>query len=334
MWFSKSAQEASNSIVHNIGLIGQIDMPKSLFPYVAIHEALYKQWVVFLVLFAFVVANGHSPEINWLWLIPVMIVQYGLITLCSLIGALSVCYFRDMRMLISMGMMSFLKSRVKKVAFFKPIISQTFEKDDDIDFFLKYFKLDQTQHSAFGIMLGLFEIKVDRVADLLEQLHIELEKLNTRVFRTGESEFEDMLMLLATIQDRNDKTRLSLMDKQRALSFLLRSRTCPEEYLPLLREILQDIRSLDEHSTFLFEKVRFLLDATTGRVNITQNKIIKIFSIAAVVFLPPTLVASIYGMNFRLMPELSWPFGYPLATILMVAAGIAPYWYFKHKDWL
>ena len=198
-------------------------------------------------------------------------------------------------------------------------------------------KIEAQQESAvdaFGIMLGLFEIKVDRVADLLEQLHIELEKLNTRVFRTGESEFEDLLMLLATIQDRNDKTRLSLMDKQRALSFLLRSRTCPEEYLPLLREILQDIRSLDEHSTFLFEKVRFLLDVTTGRVNITQNKIIKIFSIAAVVFLPPTLVASIYGMNFRTMPELSWPFGYPLAIILMVAAGIAPYWYFKHKDWL
>ena len=198
-------------------------------------------------------------------------------------------------------------------------------------------KIEAQQESAvdaFGIMLGLFEIKVDRVADLLEQLHIELEKLNTRVFRTGESEFEDLLMLLATIQDRNDKTRLSLMDKQRALSFLLRSRVCPEEYLPLLREILQDIRSLDEHSTFLFEKVRFLLDATTGRVNITQNKIIKIFSIAAVVFLPPTLVASIYGMNFRIMPELSWPFGYPLAIILMVAAGIAPYWYFKHKDWL
>ena len=198
-------------------------------------------------------------------------------------------------------------------------------------------KIEAQQESAvdaFGIMLGLFEIKVDRVADLLEQLHIELEKLNTRVFRTGEREFEDLLMLLATIQDRNDKTRLSLMDKQRALSFLLRSRVCPEEYLPLLREILQDIRSLDEHSTFLFEKVRFLLDATTGRVNITQNKIIKIFSIAAVVFLPPTLVASIYGMNFRIMPELSWPFGYPLAIILMVAAGIAPYWYFKHKDWL
>jgi len=183
-------------------------------------------------------------------------------------------------------------------------------------------------------LLGLFELKVDRLADLLEQLHIELEGLSGRVFHAGERDFEDLLTLLAATQDRNDKTRLSLMDKQRALSFLLRGRTCAEEYLPLLREILRDIRSLSEHSTFLFEKVQFLMDATTGRVNIEQNKIIKIFSIAAVVFLPPTLVASIYGMNFHFMPELSWPFGYPLAIILMVAAGIAPYWYFKHKDWL
>jgi len=187
---------------------------------------------------------------------------------------------------------------------------------------------------AFGIMLGLFELKVDRLADLLEQLHIELEGISERVFHAGERDFEDMLTLLAASQDRNDKTRLSLMDKQRALSFLLRGRACTEEYLPLLREIMRDIRSLNEHSTFLFEKVQFLMDATTGRINIEQNKIIKIFSIAAVVFLPPTLIASLYGMNFRLMPELSWPFGYPLAIALMVAAGIAPYWYFKRKGWL
>lgn len=187
---------------------------------------------------------------------------------------------------------------------------------------------------AFQIMLGLFELKVDRLADLLEQLHIELEKLNARVFHAGERDFEDVLTLLATVQDRNDKARLSLMDKQRALSFLLRSRHCPKEQLPLLREILRDIRSLNEHSTFLFDKVQFLMDATTGRINIEQNKIIKIFSIAAVVFLPPTLIASIYGMNFRFMPELSWPFGYPFAVGLMLAAGFAPYWYFKRKGWL
>ena len=187
---------------------------------------------------------------------------------------------------------------------------------------------------AFGILLGLFELKVDRLADLLEQLHIESEGLNERVFHAAERDFEEVLTRLAAIQDRNDKARLSMVDKQRALSFLLRGSICPAEQLPLLREILRDIRSLSEHSTFLFEKVQFLMDATAGRINIEQNKIIKIFSIAAVVFLPPTLIASIYGMNFRLMPELSWSFGYPLAFMLMVASGFAPYWYFKRRGWL
>jgi len=190
------------------------------------------------------------------------------------------------------------------------------------------------ENDAFSIMLGLFELKVDQLADLLEQLHIELEKLSARVFRVEERDFEGVLALLAKAQDSNDKIRLSLMDKLRVLSFLLRSRTCPADALSLLREILRDIQSLNEHSTFLFEKVQFLMDATTGRINIEQNKIIKIFSIAAVVFLPPTLIASLYGMNFRFMPELSWPLGYPLAIGLMIAAGIAPYWYFKHKGWL
>ena len=186
---------------------------------------------------------------------------------------------------------------------------------------------------AFKIMLGLFETKVEGLADLLEQLHIDLEELSARVFRAEEQDFDEVLAMLAVSQDKNDKTRLSLMDKQRVLSFLLRSRQSSEETLPLLHEILRDIRSLNEHSTFLFEKVQFLMDATLGRINIEQNKVIKIFSIVAVVFLPPTLIASIYGMNFHLMPELSWWFGYPLSVLLMFAAGIAPYWYFKRKKW-
>jgi magnesium transporter len=187
---------------------------------------------------------------------------------------------------------------------------------------------------AFSIMLGLFEMKVERLADLLEQLHIELEDLSGRVFHADERDFDDVLTLLAAAQDRNDKIRLGLMDKQRALSFMVRDGLCPTQAEPLLHEILRDIRSLNEHSTFLFEKVRFLMDATTGRINVEQSKIIRIFSIAAVVFLPPTLIASIYGMNFHFIPELSWPFGYPLSLLLMTVASIAPYWYFKRKGWL
>ena len=114
----------------------------------------------------------------------------------------------------------------------------------------------------------------------------------------------------------------------------MRSQKCDETQTVLLQEILKDIESLGDHSTFLFEKVQFLMDATLGRISIEQNKIIKIFSIAAVVLLPPTLVASIYGMNFQTIPELTWHLGYPLAIILMIISGIAPYWYFRRKGWL
>lgn len=100
------------------------------------------------------------------------------------------------------------------------------------------------------------------------------------------------------------------------------------------RQILRDIESLDGHTSFLFEKINFLMDATVGFININQNKIIKIFSVASVAFLPPTLIASIYGMNFRILPELAWDFGYPFALILMVASALAPFWYFRHRGWL
>lgn len=210
-------------------------------------------------------------------------------------------------------------------------------RDEALKSFQYYRRSLETQPvvtlDAFNIMLGLFETKVDRLADLLEQLHVELEVASNRVFHAEERDFEDVLAVLAAIQDKNDKASLSLMDKQRVLSFLLRSKASPPDTHPVLHEILRDIRSLNEHSSFLFDKVKFLLEATMGRISIEQNKIIKIFSIAAVAFLPPTLIASIYGMNFHVMPELSWHFGYPLALLLMLLAGIAPYWYFKRKGW-
>jgi len=115
---------------------------------------------------------------------------------------------------------------------------------------------------------------------------------------------------------------------------LLRHLPQVAEQRDTLYEILRDLETLLSHTTFLFDKINFLMDSTQGFINIKQAQIIKTFSIAAVVFLPPTLIASIYGMNFNTMPELSWQFGYPLAIGLMIAAGIAPYWIFKRKGWL
>jgi magnesium transporter len=124
------------------------------------------------------------------------------------------------------------------------------------------------------------------------------------------------------------------MDTRRAVSFLMRARLLNADQFEDARQILRDIDSLDSHTEFLFDKLNFLMDATIGFVNINQNKIIKIFSVASVAMLPPTLIASIYGMNFQHMPELGKEWGYPFALALMVVSVVVPFWWFRRKGWL
>jgi magnesium transporter len=188
--------------------------------------------------------------------------------------------------------------------------------------------------NSLDIMLALLEQKVENLADSLEDIHRRLENVSYQVLEEVSGELEDAIDNLGKLEDSNGKIRLCLMDTQRSISFLQRHiRNYPEQQ-DTCREIFRDIETLMSHTAFLFEKINFLMDAAQGFINIEQNQIIKIFSIAAVVFLPPTLVASMYGMNFQLMPELNWEFGYPMAVGLMVLSGIAPYWYFKRKGWL
>lgn len=189
-------------------------------------------------------------------------------------------------------------------------------------------------HDALSILLGLFEVQVDRIADILEGLYVEQDRSSGGGFGKAERSMEEVVISMSDIEDMNSKARLSLMDKQRILGFLLRSGKTPEDQEARLSEILRDIDSLTVHSTFLSEKASFLLDITMGRISIEQNKIMKTLSIAATVFLPPTLIASIYGMNFIVMPELKWNLGYPLAMLLILASGGIPYYYFRHKKWL
>lgn len=188
--------------------------------------------------------------------------------------------------------------------------------------------------SAAELLVTLFEQKVENHADTLEDLHRQLESVSHLVLEDEESELDDAISQLAKLEDSNGKIRLCLMDTQRNISFLLRHLRGETDHPETMREIMRDIETLMSHTTFLFDKINFLMDSTQGFINIEQNQIIKIFSIAAVVFLPPTLVASIYGMNFSHMPELEWLLGYPWAIGLMIAAGIAPYAYFKRKGWL
>ncbi len=142
------------------------------------------------------------------------------------------------------------------------------------------------------------------------------------------------LTAIAREEDLNGRIRRNVMDTRRALSFMMRSRMLNAEQFEEARQILRDIDSLDSHTAFLFDKINFLMDATVGFININQNKIIKIFSVASVALLPPTLIASVYGMNFENMPALKWQYGYAFAVALMVASVAAPFLYFKRKGWL
>ncbi|MBI2969445.1 MAG: magnesium/cobalt transporter CorA [Gammaproteobacteria bacterium] len=188
--------------------------------------------------------------------------------------------------------------------------------------------------SPTSILTSIFDLKVENLADFLEDLHGQLERVSQMVLQDVSANMEDAIDELAKLEDSNGKIRLCLMDTQRSLLFLIRQiREHPGE-VDTCRDVLRDLDTLMSHTTYLFDKVNFLMDAAQGFINIEQNRIIKIFSIVAVVLLPPTLVASIYGMNFRLMPELDWLLGYPMALGLMVLAALAPYWYFKRKGWL
>lgn len=185
-----------------------------------------------------------------------------------------------------------------------------------------------------SILLSLFEIKIDDLADTLEEVYTQLEETSNLVLEDNDTNLEEALDELARQEDTNGRVRLCLMDTQRALSFLLRRGKLSALHAETARELLRDIDSLLPHNSFVFDKINFLMDAAQGFISIKQSQIIKIFSIASVVFLPPTVIASVYGMNFDIMPELHWQMGYPWALGLMALSGVAPYVFFKVKGWL
>ncbi len=189
---------------------------------------------------------------------------------------------------------------------------------------------------AKEVLLKLFDADAEYCADTLEGVYDELEKAGKLVL-SGDVTDElagEVLGAIARQEDLNGRIRRNAMDTRRAVSFMMRSRMLNAEQFEEARQILRDIDSLDSHTTFLFDKINFLMDATVGFININQNKIIKIFSVASVALLPPTLIASIYGMNFQYMPELSQTWGYPFALALMIASAVGPMWYFRRRGWL
>ncbi len=189
---------------------------------------------------------------------------------------------------------------------------------------------------AKDVLLKLYDADAEYSADALEGIYDHLEIVSAGVLKqdVDDKSAGAALTAIARQEDLNGRIRRNVMDTRRAVSFMMRSRMLNAEQFEEARQILRDIDSLDSHTAFLFDKINFLLAATVGFVNINQNKIIKIFSVASVGLLPPTLIASIYGMNFRAMPELDWSLGYPFALLLMLASVAAPFIYFRRKGWL
>ena len=189
---------------------------------------------------------------------------------------------------------------------------------------------------AKEVLLALFDADAEYSADTLENIYDELEKVSKQVLAgdVTDTRAGEVLGAIARQEDLNGRIRRNVMDTRRAVSFMMRSKMLNSNQFEEARQILRDIESLDSHTAFLFDKINFLMDATVGFININQNKIIKIFSVASVALLPPTLIASVYGMNFQHMPELAKEWGYPYALLLMLASALGPMWYFRKRGWL
>ncbi|MGB0359995.1 MAG: magnesium/cobalt transporter CorA [Endozoicomonas sp.] len=190
--------------------------------------------------------------------------------------------------------------------------------------------------TPLDIVITLFDAKVEYLADTLEEVYEDLEEVSQNALSENNQDVDEQLRTITLQEDLNGKVRLNLLDTQRSLRYLMRAcnHTLTDGQKNDIREMLRDIESLTPHTGFLFEKINFLMESTMGYINLEQNNIIKIFSVAAVMFMPPTLIASIYGMNFKVMPELSMEYGYPMAISLMLLSALSTFLFFKRKGWL
>lgn len=191
------------------------------------------------------------------------------------------------------------------------------------------------------VLMALLEAVVDRLADILERTGRDIDTISRSIFGIGAEasrkapDYKAILTQIGRKGDLMSHIRDSIVTFERLTAYVGPKLSgldveCREQ----LGALAADIHSLSDHLEFIAQKTTFLLDATLGLINIEQNGIIKIFSVASVVFLPPTLVASIYGMNFDFMPELGWPYGYPFAIGVMILSAVLPFFYFKRRGWL
>lgn len=204
-------------------------------------------------------------------------------------------------------------------------------------------KGDAAADTGMVVLLGLLDAIIDREADIIERLQSDTDRTAQSIFEmkggaaTRSRRFDVTLKQIGRAGEVISKTRDSLLSLGRILTYLgqvAMNRKDAKRTREQIKTANRDVQSLIGHAGYLDSRIIFMLDATLGLVSIEQNQIIKLFSVVAVVLLPPTLVASIYGMNFRYMPELEWILGYPAALLIMVLSAVLPFLYFRRKGWL
>jgi magnesium transporter len=186
--------------------------------------------------------------------------------------------------------------------------------------------------TGYHVFVALIETRIEADADMIEEMTQRITTLSNSI-NINEVD-EELLMEIKDLQEKTMLLRENIIEKYRAISSMLRSEIFPKELHGKLTIIIKDINSLLEHIRFSFDRLDYLQDTFLGFVNVEQNKIIKMFTIISVIFMPPTLIASVYGMNFDIMPELHWKYGYPLSVVLMILAVAFFLYYFKRKKWL
>lgn len=184
-----------------------------------------------------------------------------------------------------------------------------------------------------AMLLGLVATRLGVMADVYEKLQQDLDLVSGSIFRTNAVGMTNALEALAKVEDVNGKARLGLMENKRAYSNLSRNADIPVNP-EAMNEVLRDVESLMNFSDFLADRTKFLMDTAMGMINIAHNKRLNVFTVLSVVLMPPTLIASIYGMNFKTMPELSWQWGYPMAIVLMIVVALGPILVLRRKGWL
>ena len=187
--------------------------------------------------------------------------------------------------------------------------------------------------SGADILLYLFEVRIDVDADLIEHITEQISQVSRKLTRKDALN-EDILLKITSLQETTITIRENIVEKQRIISSILKSDFFPKDNIEKIRIMIKDVSSLLDHTSFNFERLEFLQNTFLGLIDIEQNRVIKIFTVVTVVFMPPTLIASMYGMNFQFMPELDETWGYPFAILLMILSSAATLLFFKRKNWL